>query len=248
MTHKYSDVFDFEAVFEPDDYLYFYGDALTEERTKKEIEFLVKELELNGPMKILDLACGYGRHANLLAELGCCVTGVDITPGFLEIAKKKGLNVEYVQQDMRKISFLNKFDRALLLFTSFGYFEDKENFKVIKNVSRALNPGGLFCFDTFNRDAFLKNFLPYMVIEKGNDLMIDRNTFDSATGRLTNRRIVIRGGKRRDKPFFVRLYNPTEIKELLSRAGLTIHKIYGDWDAKPFTSNSGRMIIVAKKN
>ena len=77
--------------------------------------------------------------------------------------------------------------------------------------------------------------------------MIDRNTFDSATGRLTSRRIVIRDGKRKDKTFFVRLYNPTEIKELLSRVGLSIHKIYGDWDAKPFTSNSRRMIITAKK-
>lgn len=63
-SHK--PIFDFEAVFEPDDYLYFYADAINEERTKKKIEFLVKELELDKPMKILDLACGHGRHANLL--------------------------------------------------------------------------------------------------------------------------------------------------------------------------------------
>ena len=172
MIHEKSDkpIFDFEAVFEPDDYLYFYGDALTEERTKKEIEFLVKELELDKPVKILDLACGHGRHTNHLAELEHSVTGVDITSGFLEIAKRdaknKGLSVEYIQQDMREISFLNEFDRVFLLFTSFGYFQDEENFKVLKNVSGALNSGGLFCFDTFNRDAFLKNFLPYIVVEK----------------------------------------------------------------------------------
>lgn len=244
-------IFDFEAVFEPEDYLYFYGDRITEERTKRELEFLIKELELEREMKILDLGCGHGRHANRLAELGYSITGIDITKGFLEIAKtdakKKGLDVRYIQEDMRKISFSNEFDRVLLLFTSFGYFEDNENFKVIKNVARALIPGGLFCFDIFNRDAFLKNFLPYIVTEKGDDLMIDRHTFDSVTGKLYNKRIVIRDGKKKDKPFFVRLYNPTEIKELLSRAELNIHKIYEDWSGKPFTSHSKRMIIIAKK-
>lgn len=253
MTHEDSNkpVFDFEAVFEPEDYLYFYQDALTEERTKREIEFLVKELELDKPMKILDLACGHGRHANRLAELGHNVTGVDITSGFLEIAKKeakeKGVSVDYIMEDMRKISFQKEFDRVLLLFTSFGYFEDDDNLKVLKNVANALKPGGLFCFDTFNRDVFLKNFLPCIVMEKGNDLMIDRNTFDSVTGRLYTRRIVIRNGKRKYKPFFVRLYNPTEIRDLLSKASLTICKIYEDWDAKPFTTDSRRIIIVAKK-
>lgn len=243
--------FDFEAVFEPDDYLYFYEDALTEERTKKEIEFLERELELDTAMEILDLACGHGRHANRLAELGYDVTGVDISQKFLEIAKedarKKGVKVNFVKEDMRKISFKEEFDRIILLFTSFGYFEDDDNFMVLKNVSNALKPGGLFCFDTFNRDAFLKNFLPYIVMEKGNDLMIERNTFESITGRVYNRRIVIRNGTRKDKPFFVRLYNPTEIGDLLSRTGLTIYKIYGDWDAKPFTTESRRMIIIAKK-
>lgn len=105
----------------------------------------MRELELDKPMKILDLACGHGRHANRLAELGHSVTGVDITSGFLEIAKKdaqeRGVSVEYVQGDMREISFKEEFDRVLLLFTAFGYFEDEENFKVLENVAQALKPG-----------------------------------------------------------------------------------------------------------
>jgi len=243
--------FDFKAVFEPDDYLYFYKDSLTEERTKAEIDFLVKELQLDKSMKILDLACGHGRHANRLAKLGYNVTGVDISQGFLEIAKKeakeKGISVKYIQEDMRNISFIEEFNRVLLLFTSFGYFEDEENLKVLKNIADALKPGGLFCFDTANRDEFLKHILPYKVTEKGNDLMIDRITFDSITGRLYNRRIIIRNGKREDKPFFVRFYNPTEIRDLLEKAGLEIYKMYGDWQANPFTSGSTRMIIIAEK-
>ncbi|MFP3897706.1 MAG: class I SAM-dependent methyltransferase [Dehalococcoidia bacterium] len=253
MTQERSDkgVFDFEAVFEPEDYLYFYGDGLTEERTAKEVEFLVRELELNRPMRVLDLACGYGRHANRLAQLGHSVVGVDITPGFLEMAKKnardKGVKVSYTHRDMREISFREEFDRALLLFTSFGYFGDEENRTVLENVARALRPGGMFCFDTFNRDAFLKTFMPYHVTEKGGDLMIDRNTFDAARGLLCDRRIVIRDGQRKDKPFFVRLYNPTEMRDLLKGVGLAIKEMYTDFDSRPFIGESRRMIIVATK-
>jgi len=148
---------------------------------------------------------------------------------------------------MRKILWKEKFDRVLLIFTSFGCFVDDENVLVLKNITRALKPGGLFCFDTFNRDVFLKNISPYIVTEKGKDLMIDRNIFDSLTGRWYNKRIVIRDGKRKDKPFFVRIYNPTEMRDLLARAGLKFYKIFSDFDLKPFTSDSRRMIIIAKK-
>ncbi len=253
MPNEFSDKpkFDFKAVFEPDDYLHFYEEILTEERTKKEIEFLVNELELDKPYKILDLACGYGRHANRLAELGHHVTGIDITLGFLEIAKRaakeKGVSVKYIQGDMREIVFKKEFDQVLLLYTSFGYFEDEDNFKVLQNVARALKPGGLFCIDMPNRDVFLKNFHPFIIEEKENDLMINRISFNSVTGRLYNRRIVIRNGKRKEKPFTIRLYNATEIRELLNRVELSITKIYGGWQATPFTSDSRTIILIAKK-
>ncbi len=244
-------IFDFKAVFEPKDYLYFYEDSISEDRTEKQVEFLVRELKLDKPFDILDLACGHGRHANRLGKLGHRVTGVDITQGFLDIAKieaeKKDISVDYIHGDMREIAFLEEFDRVILLYTSFGYFEDEENLKVLKNVYGALKHGGIFCLDTHNRDVFLKHFLPYSVTEKGKDLMIDRWKFDNATGRLYNRRIVIRNGERKDKPFFVRFYNSSEIEELLKIAGFEKCQMYSDWDANPFKSDSRRMIVTAKK-
>jgi hypothetical protein len=77
--------------------------------------------------------------------------------------------------------------------------------------------------------------------------MIDRNYFDSLTGRFYNMRIVLRDGVRKDKPFFVRLYNFNEIKDLLDRAGLKVHSVYRDWKAAPFTHDSKVMIIIAKR-
>lgn len=78
--------FDFKEVFNPEEYLYFYQEALSSERKQKEIDFLVKYTKLDKPLKILDLACGHGRHANTFASLGHSVTGIDVTKGFLELA------------------------------------------------------------------------------------------------------------------------------------------------------------------
>lgn len=246
-----NNLFDFEAVFEPEDYLYFYEDTVCEETTRKQTDFFVKELKMLPGMKVLDLACGHGRHSNALTELGFNVRGVDITESFLQIARenarKKNLGVEYMNEDMRKIDFSGEFDRVLLIFTAFGYFQDEENFLVLKNISKALKKGGLFCFDTFNRDSFLKYYLPFIIQEKGNDIMFDVNTFDSATGRLNSKRTVIRNGERKEKPFSVRLYNACEIRLLLERAGLKIKEIYSDWNGGKFDCFSRRMIIVSEK-
>ena len=243
--------FDFEAVFDVDDYMYFYGEMLTPEGADAQVAFLVQALSLDASMSILDLACGFGRHANRLAALGYSVTGVDLTPGFLEIARKdaqaRGVSVDYRQGDMRRIDFQEAFDVVLLMFTAFGYFDDEGNLLVMKNIARALKPGGRLVFDIQNRDTFLKGFLPNMVTEKEGNLMIDRHTFDGVSGRLYNRRLVIRDGVRKEKPFFVRMYNPTEIRDLICQAGLQAHEFYGSWDGSPISIESRRMIVMARK-
>jgi SAM-dependent methyltransferase len=201
-------------------------------------------------MKILDLACGFGRHANRLATLGHSVTGVDLQPGFLELARREaermGVKVEYHQGDMRRIQFAEEFDRVLLLFTSFGYFEDVENAQVMENIARALKPGGLLGFDIPNRDVVVKDLPVSHVIDKDGNLIINRLSFDAITGRFHNRCIVIRDGIRKDKPHSVRLYNATEIRDLLNRAGLEVYRILG-YDGQPLSANSRGMVIVAKK-
>ena len=85
--------------------MYFYGEQLTDERTEREVSALVSLLELDSPKKILDLACGFGRHTNRLAALGHTMTGIDLTPGFLDIARldafQRKVEVQYQQGDMR---------------------------------------------------------------------------------------------------------------------------------------------------
>lgn len=246
-----NELFDLEQVFEVDDYLYFYSESLTEERSEAETQALIELLALQPGMRVLDLACGFGRHTNRLAQFGCKMTGVDLSGGFLEIARqdaqRRGMQVEYRQGDMRTIEDQEAFDRVLILFTAFGYFDDQGNAQVIANAARALRPGGLLCFDSPNRDTIARNFLPYYVIEKEGSLMIDRNSFDSERGLQINRRIVIRDGVRRDLPFAVRLYNLQETLALLSGAGLVLERAAGSWSGDPISFDSRRLIIVARK-
>jgi len=243
-------LFDLDAVFGVDDYLYFYSDSLTDERSNAEVALLMKMLELDSPMKILDLACGFGRHSNRLAALGHSVTGIDLMSDFLEIARKKaaemGVRVDYRQGDMRQISFTEEFDRVISLYTSFGYFEDDENGLVMENMSRALKPGGLLLLDVPNRDVVVKGLPRSSVIDKNGDLMIDRVSFNALTGRSHNQRIVIRNGVRKDKPFSIRLYNATEIRDLLYKVGLDVCKVSAD-DGQPLSVGSRRIVVTARK-
>lgn len=241
----------YTSVFDVDDYLYFYGDMLTEEVTDRQVAALVEILTLDRPMRILDLGCGHGRHANRLAALGHHVTGLDRSTGFLELARRdaaaRGVSVEYHLGDMRQLNFDQTFDRVVMILTVFGYFGDEENLQVLRNIAQVLKPGGRLLIDIQNRDVFLVGLRHDIVTEKEGNLMIDRHTFDMATGRLYNRRIVIRDGVRRDKPFFIRMYNATEVRDLLRLAGMELEQIYGGWDSQPLSMESRRMVIIARK-
>jgi hypothetical protein len=110
----------------------------------------------------------------------------------------------------------------------------------------ALKPGGRLMLDVPNRDVMLKDLSRADVIEKDGDLLINRFSFDVITGRFHNRRIVIRDGIRRDRPFSIRLYNATEMEQLLERAGLTEYSLL-DESSRPLSAESRRMVVIAQK-
>ena len=240
-----------KAHFEVEDYLYFYLPNLTEARTEAEVDGIVQLLGLDEPVDILDLACGYGRHTNRLSARGQRMWGVDNEAGFLEIARKQademGLAVHYELADMRSLSYKQEFDIVLLLFTSFGYFEDDENLAVLNNIQKALRPGGRLLVDMPNRVPFVEHLPPAFVDEVGQDIMINRGSYDEQTRRWYNRRVVIRNGVRKDKPFFVRLYDEREIQTLLREAGMDDVQIYSGWHGEAMTPDARRMIILARK-
>lgn len=244
---------DWDKIFNSEKYLYFYGDILTAERLKLELNFLIKYTKLNSSMKILDLACGYGRHSNALASLGHQVTGIDISKDFLDIAKREAyqsnLLVKYVQDDMRTIAYTQEFDRVFVLFTSIGYFSDDENEKVFKNVYNALKKGGVFCFDAPTIYSLLGNcdFNVLNLIKKSNNYMIDQKMLDSTSKYCLTRRTISYKGLTSYLKYKLRLYNPEEIKTILQNIGFSNLNFYKDWTGSSLGNRPKKMIVVATK-
>ncbi|HJT54986.1 MAG TPA: class I SAM-dependent methyltransferase, partial [Ktedonobacteraceae bacterium] len=127
------------------DYLRIY-DFLTPERTELEVKCIIHLLKLPPGSTILDLCCGHGRHSIELAKRGYRVTGQDLSEVFLQHAQsdaeKQGVQVRWMQSDMRNIPFENEFDAVINIFTAFGYLENEdEDQLVLQQIQKALKPG-----------------------------------------------------------------------------------------------------------
>lgn len=241
--------FEREDVFD-DDYLYFYSQFLTPERSVGEAGVIWRLLGLAQGMEVLDLACGHGRIANELAARGAHVTGLDATPRFLDLARQdaeaRGVTVEYVEGDMRRLPWRDRFDAVVSWFTSFGYFDDDDNRAVLAAAFAALKPGGRLLVETMHKERLMQSFQPSVVHERDGAYLIDRNRYEPLTGRLVSDRFVVRNGTVRQAPFFVRIFTYTELAGWFHEAGFTSTGGVGR-DEQPLTIESTRMIVVGTK-
>ena len=150
---------DWPIAFFDDDYLRIYEPMLTEERTRAEVEFIERELAVEAGGRVLDLACGIGRHAVAMAARGYRVTGFDFNERYLDLgrqtAARAGVTVNWRQGDMRALPFDAEFHGVYSYFTSFGYFDDAQNEQVLDLIARSLVPGGRLLMDVMNRDYLL---------------------------------------------------------------------------------------------
>jgi SAM-dependent methyltransferase len=240
----------FDMALFGDDYLYFMGEVLTPEQTEQGVEAIWRLLELEPGMEVLDLACGHGRIANALAERGARVTGLDATPLFLEQARaaaaELGVEIEYVEGDMRSLPWAERFDRIVSWFTAYGYFADDDNRLVLREAHRALRRGGRFLIETTNRDRILAGLHPSHVVERDGNFMIQLVEWDALESRTVSEWIAVRDGAVRRYPFFVRMLTFTELRGWLRDAGFA--DVQGcDWDGEPLTLESRRMITIANK-
>ncbi|HEY7954640.1 MAG TPA: class I SAM-dependent methyltransferase, partial [Polyangia bacterium] len=163
----------FEEIFD-DDYLRTLP-FLTPRQTEREAAFISESLGLPASGAVLDLGCGYGRHAMDLAQKGYKVTGLDLSLPLLiraaDTARRASLNINFIHGDMREMTFDNEFDGAYCMFTSFGYFDDDTNRKVAANLARAIKPGGKLLIDVVNRDYLCRD-LPTRVWWQGEACVI----------------------------------------------------------------------------
>ena len=236
-----------------EDYLYFYEDWLDDELSDDQAARLWEVLGLTEGSEVLDVPCGHGRIANRLAARGARVVGLDADPFFLERARadaaERGVDVEYVQGDMRELPWTERFDAVVNWFTSFGYFDDDGNRAWLESARRTLKPGGRLAIDIHSRDAFMRNRpLATMasVVERDGDLLVDRQSFDVETGRDETERWIVRDGRVRKTVYSVRFYTFTELRSLLLDVGFAAVEAVGH-DGGPLTLETRRMIVTATR-
>ena len=244
----------YDGFFE-EDWLDEIARTIDDERTRREVDFVVERLELAAGARVLDVGCGHGRHSLELARRGFAVVGVDLSPRSIEAAgaaaEAEELDASFVRLDARELAFEAEFDAAINLFTSVvGYFDDDaENQRVVDAVARALRPGGSFLIDTVNLLALARGFreLEWQEFESGT-VMLERRAFDFRRGRSTAAWTFLRpDGARRELLHTLRAYAPHELISMLERAGLDVVGTWGDFEGGDLSFERWRLILRGDK-
>jgi len=162
-------------------------------------------------------------------------------------ARDRGVGVKYLCANLLELEATESFDCVISMSGSFGFGSELENAHILENFHRALVPEGQLLLGLPGRDFLVRYFFPAVVEERPGGLLVDLNNIDPLTGRLVVRRQIVREGAIREKPYSLRLYAPTELRDLLVRAGFGIIRWFGNCDSRPFDLTSRRLIVLAQK-
>lgn len=218
--------------------LYYHRDDAA---AKGEASFASRALGLKAGARVVDVACGAGRHARALGALGVRVTGIDLSRDLLAEAE----GVARVRADMRALPFRGAFDAATSFFTSFGYFDDAGNAAAMRSIAGALKPGGMFLLDFLNAVAVEAHLVPESSEDRdGRKYHVRRRIED---GRVIKDVVIEEEGLKLSYSESVRLYMHHDLIRLLKVAGLSAIASYGGFDGRDFTTDAPRCILVARK-
>ncbi|HEU4748028.1 MAG TPA: methyltransferase domain-containing protein [Gemmatimonadaceae bacterium] len=218
-----------------------------------EVARLVELLGLPVGSRVLDVPCGQGRHAHLLAEAGYDVDGLDYSRELLKIARERGTapNLRYTHGDMRRLPsrWKNRFNAVLNLFTSFGFFaHPADDAKVISEFARVLKRGGRLVWHGGSRDGVMARFLARdWWSATDNTLFAQEREFDVLSGILSVTSTWRRGKRNGVRRHGVRLYTATRLAELCANEGLVVEEAYDAFTEKPLRRTSTEMMLVARK-
>lgn len=200
--------------------------------------------------RILDLCCGYGRHALALAEDGYHVTGLDSSIYLIDRARElyPHENVRYVVGDMRGPYPHAPYDAIVNFFTSFGYFDHHaENEDVIRTMAGSVVPGGTVVMDFFNAER-VRARLVAESMDMIDGVMITQERWIEEP--FVRKRITVNNPCRAEQTFEERvwLYRSDELTTMMQGAGLDVRSVFGTYDGDPFNATeSERCIIIATR-
>ena len=222
--------------------------AMTPEVTRIEADFLAYHLQLHAGAAVLDVPCGNGRLAVELARRGARMTGVDISPGFLDDVRRAAPGIESVRSDMRDLPWTARFDAAYCWGNSFGYFDHDQCGRFLRAVSAALKPGGRFILETGAVAETLYFFLqPERALRVGDVDFLSRTSYNALAGRMDVIHTFIRGNQREEKPIHQWVHSAAEIVRMTRAAGFETSAAFGNVDGSPFALHAQRLILIVDK-
>ncbi|MES2133132.1 MAG: class I SAM-dependent methyltransferase [Bacteroidota bacterium] len=195
-----------------------------------------------------DLCCGKGRHSIYLNSKGFKVVGTDLsTQSILEANKSANDDLQFYQHDMRKLFRTNYFDAVFNLFTSFGYFEKREDdLHVFDAVQKALKPGGIFVFDYLNSE-----YVKQIIVSHDKKIM---DGIEFSISKKIECNTIIKNidftDKGKDFHFEerVKLFDKAYFEGLANDCNLTILNTFGNYQLESFDlKKSPRLILVLQK-
>jgi SAM-dependent methyltransferase len=212
-------------------------------------EALLRYLEPPAGSRMVDIGCGEGRFAIQFAHHGFDVTGIDLAENRIETANKhSNEHLHFYVHDMRFPFYINYFDYAFNLFTSFGYFtHNRDNILAAKSFASCLKKGGILVVDYLNKDWVLQQLVPYQVIDRDGirfDIQKDYDGFHI----IKNIRFKDHEGVDHHYTERVSAFGLEDFRQLFSAAGMELLTTFGNYDLAPFDADaSPRLIMIFKK-
>lgn len=227
---------------------------ISESQIKGEVDFIEESLGCEAGAMVLDLACGTGRHAIELATRGYQVVGFDLSLAMLarasDEAQDRKQKINFVQGDMRDMTFEETFDGVYAWNTSFGYFDEEKNAAVVAKVHKALKKGGQFLLDVVNRDYIVRQAPSLAWFEGDGCICMDEMQIDFITSRMkVKRTLMMDDGRTKEIEYSIRVYALHELGKMLHDNGFRVAEVSGR-TATPgvfFGCESPRTLILAEK-
>ncbi len=242
----------FEELFD-EDYLRTLP-FLTPQATQFEANFVMESLGVEAGAQILDVGCGYGRHAMELAARGYHLVGLDSSLPLLlrgaDEAQRRGLTINFVHGDMREMTYESQFDGAYCLFSTFGYFDDETNKRTAQNIAKALKPGARLVVEVLNRDYLVAD-LPSRVWWEGDGcVVLEEVEFNYFSSRIvSSRSVVFDDGRQLEHEISLRSFSLHELGKFLHSVGFRVLEISGSMSTRGrfFGSHSRDIVVVAER-
>ena len=232
--------------------------AQTDEQTQLDLELLVDTLDFGPDDRLLDVFCGYGRHALPLARMGARVTGVDISAEYiteLQAAADTGklsitaLQGDFLSMPVEKLAQDAFFDAAYCLGNSFSFFPRPDMLAFLSRIAKLLKPGGRFLAHS---EMIAESVLPDYQVRNwqpvGDDILfLVENEYDPLASRIDSRLTYVRNGDIQTRTAEHYVFTLAELCHLFTEAGLSVIGCYGNTEGDPFTLGDEGVWLLSQK-